>query len=53
MATVYLADDLKHERKVALNVPALFTLVRTRGLSMRRFPSLPTYVRHGARKELE
>ena len=22
MATVYLADDLKHERKIALKVPA-------------------------------
>jgi hypothetical protein len=33
MATVYLADDLKHERKVALKVlkPELAAVVRPKG----------------------
>ncbi len=48
MATVYLADDLKHERKVALKVlkPELAAVVGAE-------PFLPMYMRHGTLEELE
>ena len=48
MATVYLADDLKHERKVALKVlkPELATCPATR--ASKRTRVTPVTVRHAS-----